>query len=113
MIASVVAGPAGHHLPSGEAIAIDSRHHAHHYASPDLLGCVGCPIDLLSAGSFVTIRAIKTEGSAHNAHRSHEIVYGHVLQYLNVLEDRVRGLLARGRSSLGSSQRVADQPDNC
>ena len=37
----------------------------------------------------------------------------HVLQYLNVLEDRVRGLLSRGRLSLGSSERAADQTDNC
>src|SRR6185369_9083870 len=113
MIAAVVAGPAGHHLPPGEVVAIDGRHHPDHSASPDLLGCVGCPIDFLRAGSFVAIRAIKTEGSAHDAHRPHEIVYGHVLQYLNVLEDRVRGLLSRGRLSLGSSERAADQPDNC
>ncbi len=113
MIAAVVTGPAGHHLPSGEVVAIDGRHHPHHSASPDLLGCVGCPIDFLSAGSFVTIRAIKTEGSAHDAHCAHEIVYGHALHYLNILEGRVRGLLGRGRLSLGSSERAADQPDNC
>ena len=113
MIAAVMAGPAGHHLPSGEIVAIDGRHHLHHSARPDLLGCVGCPIDFLGAGSFVTIRAVKTEGGAHDAHGPHEIVYGHVLQHLNVLEDRVRGLLSRGRLSLGSSERAADQPDNC
>ena len=112
MIAAVVAGPASHHLPSGEVVTIDGSHHPHHSARPDLLGCVGRPVDFLGAGTFVTIRAIETKGSAHEAHRPHKIVQGHALHDLDVLEDCVRVFWGRGQLSLGSSERAADQPDS-
>ena len=102
-----MAAPAGHHLPSGEIVAIDGRHHLDHLARPHLLRCIGCPIHFHRAGAGMTIRAVKSQRRAHDPHRPHEVVNGNPLQYLNVLEHLVRCSAWR---RLLRRKRAAEQP---
>src|SRR5215469_8274569 len=85
-VAAVMATPAGDHLASLEVVAIDGRHHLDHLTRPGLFRRVGSPIYFLGAGSGMTIRAVETEGGAHDAHGAHEVVHRYALHDPDVLE---------------------------
>ena len=100
-----MAAPAGHHLPAVEVVAIDGGHHLDHPSSYQLSRIVGGPIDFLGARAGMALGAVKTQSGAHDAHRSHEVVYGNSFEHLNIFEDLIRGRMFRIRAGMQAERR--------
>src|SRR5450755_3845870 len=104
--------PASHHLPAVEVVAIDGSHHLDHPSSYQLARIVGSPVDFLGARAGMALGAVKTQCGAHDAHRSHEVVYGNSYEHLNILEDLIRGRMFRTRLGcrLSGGKGCGEQP---